>query len=138
MLFKFGAWLLSFLSSGTVGRILDTLDKKTDAQTERERMRKDVTIETIKAEVAAQQAGRDIIIAEQGRWYTAMVRPLLAAPVIIFFWKVLVWDKVLGWGVTDPLTGAAADWAGAIVTTYVGGRTIEKVASTFTARRESR
>jgi hypothetical protein len=134
MLFKIGAWLLSFVSSGTVGRILDTFDKRTDAQTEREKVRKDVTIEAIRAEVATQQAGRDILIAEQGRWYTAIIRPLLALPVIIFFWKVLVWDKVLGWGVTDPLTGAAAEWAGTIVTTYVGGRTVEKVASTISTR----
>lgn len=134
MLFKLGAWLLSFLSSGTVGRILDTLDKKTDAQTEKERMRTDITKEAIRAEVEVQKAGRDLLIAEQGRWYTAIIRPLLALPVIIFFWKVIVWDKVLGWGVTDPLTGAAAEWAGAIVTTYVGGRTVEKVASTITSR----
>jgi hypothetical protein len=134
MLFKVGAWLLSFLSGGTVGRILDTLDRRADAQTEREKVRKEVTIEAIRAEVAAQQSGRDILIAEQGRWYTAAIRPLLALPVIIFFWKVIVWDKVLGWGSTDPLTGAAAEWAGAIVTTYVGGRTVEKVASTISAR----
>lgn len=134
MLFKLGAWLLSFVSSGTVGRVLDTIDKRADARTESERLRTEVTKEAIRAEVEAQKTGRDILIAEQGRWYTAIVRPLLALPVIIFFWKVIVWDKVLGWGVTDPLTGAAAEWAGAIVTTYVGGRTVEKVASTLSSR----
>lgn len=134
LLFKFGAWLLSFATSGTVGRVMDTLDKRADAQTEKERLHTEVTKEAIRAEVEAQKAGRDILIAEQGRWYTAIIRPLLALPVIIFFWKVIVWDKVLGWGVTDPLTGAAAEWAGAIVTTYVGGRTVEKVASTLSSR----
>lgn len=134
MLFKLGAWLLSFVSSGTVGRMLDTSDKRADARTESERLRTEVTKEAIRAEVEAQKAGRDILIAEQGRWYTAIIRPLLALPVIIFFWKVIVWDKVLGWGSTEPLTGAAAEWAGAIVTTYVGGRTVEKAASTLSAR----
>ena len=32
-----------------------------------------------------------------------MIRPLLALPVIIYLWKVIVWDKVLAWGTTDPI-----------------------------------
>jgi hypothetical protein len=72
-----------------------------------------------------------LIIAEQGRWYTAIIRPLLALPVVIFMWKVIVWDKVLGLGSTDALTGDVATWSGAIVTTYVGGRSLEKIAKTI-------
>ena len=52
-----------------------------------------------------------------------MIRPLLALPVIIYLWKVIVWDKVLGLGTTD-----------AIVTTYVGGRSLEKIARTIWRR----
>ena len=72
-----------------------------------------------------------IVIAEQGRWYTAIIRPLLAFPIIIYFWKVIVVDKVLGLGSTDPITGMMADWTGMIITAYVGGRSIEKVARIF-------
>ena len=57
--------------------------------------------------------------------------------IIIYFWKVIVWDKVLGIGMTEPLTGMVSDWAGMIITAYVGGRTVEKVASTLIARRNS-
>jgi len=66
--------------------------------------------------------------------YTAMIRPLLPAAVIIYFWKVIVWDKVLGLGNTDPITGMIANWAGFIITAYVGGRSIEKVARIFRGR----
>jgi hypothetical protein len=45
-----------------------------------------------------------------------MIRPLLAFPLIIYVWKVIVWDKVLGWGSTDPITGMVADWMGMIIT----------------------
>ncbi len=76
-------------------------------------------------------ASRAIILAEQGRWYTAIIRPLLALPIIIYLWKVIVWDKVLGLGTTDPITGMVAEWTGIIVTAYVGGRSIEKVARIF-------
>jgi hypothetical protein len=47
------------------------------------------------------------------------------------FRKVIIWDKVLGLGTTDPITGMVADWTGLIVTAYVGGRSIEKVARIF-------
>ncbi|GGF56838.1 hypothetical protein GCM10007301_15670 [Azorhizobium oxalatiphilum] len=126
--------ILSWLSGGLVDRVLDTLNKRVDAQTEQEKLRTQITVEAIKAEVASRQSDRDVLVAEQGRWYTAMVRPLLAAPVIIFLWKVIVWDKVLGLGTTDALNGTVADWAGAIVTTYVGGRSVEKVAALLTRK----
>jgi hypothetical protein len=41
-----------------------------------------------------------------------MIWPLAALPVVIFLWKVIVWDKVLGWVSTDPLTGDVGTWAG--------------------------
>jgi hypothetical protein len=37
-------------------------------------------------------------------------------------------SSVLGFGTTDPITGMIADWTGMILTDYVGGRSIEKVA----------
>ena len=88
----------------------------------------------IEAEIEARRQASAIIIAEQGRWYTAIIRPLLAAPAIIYFWKVIVWDKVLGLGTTDPMTGMIADWTGMILAAYVGGRSIEKVARIFARR----
>jgi hypothetical protein len=33
-----------------------------------------------------------------------IIRALLAAPVIAFLWKVIIWDKVLGLGTTDDLS----------------------------------
>jgi hypothetical protein len=86
------------------------------------------------AEVEARKSANAIIIAEQGRWYTAMIRPLLALPVIVYLWKVIVWDKVLGWGTTDAIAGDVGVWAGTIVTTYVGGRSLEKIAKTVWSR----
>jgi hypothetical protein len=54
--------------------------------------------------------------------------------VIIYVWKVIVWDKVLGLGTTDPITGMIADWTDLVITAYVGGRSIEKVARIFARR----
>lgn len=75
-----------------------------------------------------------LIVAEQGRWYTALPRPLFAGAFIVYVWKVVVWDKVLGLGVTDPLKGDVADWAMIVLTAYFGGRSLEKVARILARR----
>src|SRR5262249_54290719 len=88
----------------------------------------DLAAKAIAAEIEARKAADAFILAEQGRWYTALIHPLLALPVIIYLWKVIVWDKVLGLGSSDAIAGDVAQWAGAIVTTHVGGRSPEKIA----------
>ena len=90
-----------------------------------------ITAPVVHGVIEARKSADALIMAEQGRWYTAIIRPLLALPVVVFMWKVIVWDKVLGLGTTDALTGDVALWSGAIVTTYVGGRSLEKIARTI-------
>ena len=104
---------------------------KLDAANTQDRIAADLAAKEIEADIEARKQASAIIVAEQGRWYTAIIRPLLVAPVIIYFWKVIVWDKVLGLGTTDPITGMVADWTGIIVNAYVGGCSIEKVARIF-------
>ena len=111
--------------------LIDAYKAKLDATNTQDRIAADLAAKEIEAEIEARRQASAIIIAEQGRWYTAIIRPLLAVPVIIYFWKVLVWDKVLGLGITDPITGMVADWTGLIITAYVGGPSIEKVARIF-------
>lgn len=69
-----------------------------------------------------------VVIAEQGNWVTRWQRPMFALPFIIFTWKVVVWDKVLGWGTTDPLDPRMWGVFMAVVIAYFGGRSAEKVA----------
>jgi hypothetical protein len=125
------SWLASILGAPIVNGLITAYKVKLEAANTQGRIAAELAGKEIEAEIVARKQASAIIIAEQGRWYTAMIRPLLALPIVIYFWKVVVWDKVLGWGVTDPITGMIADWAGLIITAYVGGRTIEKVARTL-------
>ena len=129
------AWLASLIGGPIINGLIDGYKAKLDAANTHDRIAADLAAKDIEAEIAARQQASAIIIAEQGRWYTAIIRPLLALPIIIYFWKVIVWDKMLDLGATDPLTGMVADWAGTIVTAYVGGRTVEKVARTLGGRK---
>jgi hypothetical protein len=123
-------WLLSFFT-GPILRwagdtALDFYKSKLAAANTQDKLAVELAVKEIEAEIAARAEASKIIIAEQGRWWTSVIRPLAALPVVIFMWKVIVWDKVLGLGSTDPITGDVGAWAGVIVTTYFGGRTIEK------------
>ena len=97
--------MLSFLISlvNPIGRIADKLAeaklKSIDAATEQERIKADVLIQQLEARQA-------ILIAEQSSLLTRWIRPAFALPFVIFNFKVIVWDKVLGLGVTDDLSPA--------------------------------
>jgi len=121
-------WLATLIGGPIVNGLISAYKAKLDAGNTNDRIAADLAAKEIEAEIEARKQVSAIIIAEQGRWYTAIIRPLLALPIIIYLWKVIVWDKVLGLGTTDPITGMIADWAGTILTAYVGGRSIEKVA----------
>jgi hypothetical protein len=120
--------LAQFLTAPIVNGAIAAYKAKIEATNSQDRMAADLAAKEIEAEIEARKQASAIILAEQGRWYTAIVRPLFAAPFIIFAWKVVVWDKVLGLGTTDALGGAVADWAGYVLVAYFGGRSIEKVA----------
>ena len=121
-------WLASLLSGPLVNGVIAAYKARLDAANSQDARAADLAARAIAAEIEARKAADAVILAEQGRWYTAIIRPLLALPVIIYLWKVIVWDKVLALGSTDAIAGDVAQWAGAIVTTYVGGRSLEKIA----------
>lgn len=124
-------WFATLLGGPVVTGLINAYKVKLDAANTQDRIAADLAAKEIEAEIEARKQASAIIVAEQGRWYTAIVRPLLALPIIIYLWKVIVWDKVLGLGTTDPITGMVADWTGLVLAAYVGGRSIEKVARIF-------
>lgn len=124
-------WLASLIGGPVINGLISAYKAKLDAANTQDHIAADLAAKEIEAEIEARKQASAIIIAEQGRWYTACIRPLFAAPFIIFAWKVVVWDKVLGLGTTDPLSGDVSTWAGYVIIAYFGGRSIEKVARTF-------
>src|SRR5713226_3538691 len=128
-------WLASLFTAPVVNGVIEAYKARLSEKNSEGQMAADLAAKAIAAEIEARKSADALIIAEQGRWYTAIIRPLLALPVIIYLWKVIVWDKVLGLGATDPILGDVGIWAGYIVTTYVGGRSLEKIANTIWSRK---
>jgi hypothetical protein len=127
-------WLASFLAQPVINGAIEAYKQKLAAGNNQDKIAADLAAKELELEARTRELQTQLMIAEQGRWWTAIIRPLIAMPVIIYMWAVIVWDKVLGLGTTDPLTGDVATWAGVVITTYVGGRSLEKAAALFKRR----
>jgi hypothetical protein len=125
------AWLGSFIGGPVVDGLISAYKAKLQAGNDRDRIAADLASRELALERQQREINARIVRAEQGRWYTALPRPLFAFAFVIYVWKVVVWDKVLGLGSTDALGGDIGDWGWLVITAYFGGRSVEKVARIF-------
>jgi len=121
-------WLGNLIGGPFAKAAVDAYRAKLSAENTSEKIAADLATRELAVEQREKELAAQVVIAEQGRWYTALPRPLFASAFIIYVWKVVVWDKVLGLGTTDPLSGDVAQWAMIVLTAYFGGRSLEKVA----------
>lgn len=88
-------WLKSLID--LPGALADAYKAHENAKTERERIQWDERVRRLEArKESILQAQRDPV----ERW----VRVCLAFPFVVYINKLVLWDKVLGMGVTDPLS----------------------------------
>src|SRR5262245_35044756 len=106
---------------------VDAYRAKLAAENTSEKIAADLAARELAVEQRERELANAMVLAKQGRWYTAVPRPLFAIAFIIYVWKVVVWDKVLGLGTTDALTGDVPQWATIMLTAYFGGRSLEKI-----------
>jgi hypothetical protein len=125
------AWLGSLLGGPFAKAAVDAYRAKLAAENTSEKIQADLALRELAVEQRERELAAEMLVAEEGRWYTALPRPLFAFAFIIYVWKVVVWDKVLGLGTTDALSGDVSQWAMAVLTAYFGGRSLEKFARIF-------
>lgn len=97
-LLKAGGWLLGLINplSGIAKDLAAAHLQKSNAQTEQERVASDERVRTL-------EARRDVILAAQADPMERWVRIGFALPFVLYIWKLVVWDKLVG-GVTDNLS----------------------------------
>lgn len=92
--------ILSWFSSGALaaigGQITKAYQSKLTAQNDEARI-------AAEQEIATLQAQRAVLISEQSNIVTRWIRPAFALPFVIYNFKIVVWDKVFGFGRTDAL-----------------------------------
>lgn len=85
----------------------------------------DVSVATamVNASIAVEASRVQGLTVIAGSWVLSFLVVGFATPFIIYEWKVVVWDTVLMWGVTNPIRGAVIDWGGTIIMCLFGSGT---------------
>ncbi len=100
---------------GLFAALEGALNARQDAQTEQDRIAADVEIERIQGKIKTHEN-------DNRYWGTRWIRPAFAYPLAFYFAKIVVWDKALGLGTSDPLGGELAVIAVTIVGFFFYGR----------------
>ena len=123
-------WFLSLITgpffSGLFSTALDGWKAKLASEDTATKAAGDMAARELAVQQTEIQLQQQLKVAEIGHWYEP--EKLFAYVVLVYFAKLLIWDKVLGWGVTDSLKGDASTWAGMIMSFYFLKRGFENVA----------
>lgn len=122
------SWIGNLLGGPFAKAAVDAYRARLSADNTSEKIAADLASREIAVEQRERELATELLIAEEGRWYTALPRPLFSLAFVVYVWKVVVWDRVLGLGSTAPLSGDVSQWAMIVLTAYFGGRSFEKIA----------
>lgn len=123
--------IFSFLGGPLINGLISAYRERLKAINTQDAMALDLLQKEVEADIAARAEATKLLIVEQGRWYTAMIRPLFALPFIVFSFKIVVWDKVLHLGTTDGLDANFWSVFQTIIISYFGATAVERVSRIF-------
>jgi hypothetical protein len=118
--------ILGFLGGPVIKGLIDAYQAKLAAGNTDHKIAADLAASEIAAQVSENEAVLRLRAAEIDCWYEP--DKLIGYCVSIYFAKLLVWDKVLGLGSTDPLAGFASTTANLVISFYFAKRGFENVA----------
>ena len=128
-------WFLSFLGGPIIKGAIGAYKAKLAAGNDRERIAADLAARELDVARRERELAAQVLVAEQGHWATRWVRPVWAAPFVLYTWKVVVWDICFGLGTTDAVRGDVAALMMIVAGTYFSGRSLEKIASSIWGRK---
>ena len=127
---------MSFIGGPVISGLINAYREKLKAGTSDKMTAAKLAGEEVAAQQSETQAIYNLRIAQIGHPWEP--EKLAFYVTLVFYAKILIWDKVLGsltGGTTDPVTGAAAVWAGMIMGFYFSKRTAENVTTIIKAFR---
>jgi hypothetical protein len=104
--------------SKITNKIIDLRIQQANATTQQQKIAAD-------EEVSKLQMQRDVLVAESGSKINAIIRILFAFPCAVYINKLILIDKIFGWGSTDDLSNNL--WW--IVFTVIGFYFVQSIAS---------
>lgn len=111
-----------------IGKIgVDAYKAKLDSENTTESKVADLASRTIELDAKEAEINAKVVEVEQGNWFTRWVRPMWAAPFVLWTWKVVVWDAILKLGTTPDLKGTPGYLCLLIAGSYFGERMGSKI-----------
>ncbi len=125
---------MGFVGGPVIRGLLDAYNSHLKATTTDKQTASELAGKEIAAQTAETSAITQLKIAQIGHPWEP--EKLFAYIIVIYFAKIVVWDKVLGSFLgytanifnTDPLTGEAVGWAAMVMAFYFGKRGLENIA----------
>lgn len=118
--------IISFLGGPVIKGLIDAYQAKLKAGNTSEKIASDTAAGEMAVQTVEIKAQADYRIAALGYWYEP--DKIMGYAVAIYVAKLLIWDKVLGLGTTDPLVGWIKITANLIVGSYFAKRGFENIA----------
>ena len=97
---------------------------------------KEVAKQIVSGVVTEGQTRVEYLKAVGGSKILAFLVGGFACPFMIYTWKVVVFDIVLGLGTTDAIKGNVADWGGTIIACLFGSSTVIAAGQMFFNRKQ--
>ncbi len=118
--------IMSFLGGPVIKGLIEAYNAKLKSATDDKKIAADLAANEIVAQTAETAENTKIKIAEVGHPYEP--EKLAMYITLLFYGKCVVWDTILGLGVTPALKGDISTWAGMIMGFYFTKRGAENVA----------
>ncbi len=122
------AWLASLLGGPVVNGLISAYKARLEAENNAGARAADLAGKAIEGEIAARKSAAEIRKAEGAWGPTGLVLFGFGAVTLAYYGKIVVWDVMLGWGSTEAIRGAVAEWMNTIIIALFGSGTITSVA----------
>lgn len=128
-------WLsiMSFIGGPVISGLISAYREHLKATTTDKQTAASLAGQEIAAQTSETQAITSLKVAQIGHPWE--VEKLFAYVTLFYYAKLLIWDKVLGLGTTDPLTGWVLWAANLVIGFYFTKRTAENVTTIIKAFR---
>lgn len=116
--------ILKWLTGGGIAAIGEQLRAAYEL-----RLKAETDAQKLEAEqaIARLEAQRAVLLAEQGSWLTRWVRPAIALPFVLYLWKLIIYDKIMGLGSTDNLSPELWQMMTVVIGAYFLTRPFERL-----------
>jgi hypothetical protein len=111
------AMLLNWLGGGVLTSVLGHLEKRKALENDAQKLKTEVTISEIKAELAVRQEQAQIVRLQLGHWIAWLPRFLAEMAAVVYFMSIVI-DSI--WNLDGTVAALPAAEAGLMATIFAG------------------